>query len=129
VGYSDTHPSGQFHAFLWEAGTGMQDLGTLGGGQSVARGINARGQVVGHSFTSAFELRAFLWEAGTGMQDLGILGDSEIRESDAFGINARGQVVGYSTTADEFGANLDIRPRTLHAILWEPGEEVVAVTQ
>jgi len=50
------------------------DLGTLGGSSSIARSINARGQVVGESDTAAGLQRAFLWEAGTGMQDLGTLG-------------------------------------------------------
>ena len=121
VGGSAT-TAGGFHAFLWEAGTGMQDLGTLGRDFSIASGINAQGQVVGYFTAADFSNHAFLWEAGTGMQDLGTLGG---RHSVASGINARGQVVGYSTTAaDEFGGNIDIRPRTLHAVLWEPAEEV-----
>ena len=35
-----------FHAFLWSSGSGMVDLGTLGGG-SFATGINDSGEVVG----------------------------------------------------------------------------------
>jgi probable HAF family extracellular repeat protein len=88
----------------------MQDLGTLGGGYSGAFGINARGQVVGYSFTAAGDVHAFLWEAGKGMQDLGTLGGGY---SVAFGINARGQIVGSSTTA----------AGDLHAVLWESGSE------
>lgn len=49
------------------------DLGTLGGSESAAIGINARGQVVGGSTTASGEGRAFLWEKGT-MIDLGTLG-------------------------------------------------------
>ena len=39
------------------------DLGTLGGGNSFAHGINAQGQVVGYSTTGAGDTHAFLWEA------------------------------------------------------------------
>src|SRR5262249_10992782 len=61
VGESDAL-SGNVHGFLWEAGTGMQDLGTLGGGFSVALGINARGQVVGESVTATGTIHAVLWD-------------------------------------------------------------------
>src|SRR5262245_65227999 len=69
----------------------MQDLGTLGVLDSQALGINARGQVVGFSYTAAGRIHAFVWDAGTGMQDLGTLGGPL---SVAHCINARGQVVG-----------------------------------
>ena len=50
MGYSDT-PSNQTHAFLWQSGSGTQDLGTLGG-YSDATGINNSDQVAGWSHTS-----------------------------------------------------------------------------
>jgi probable HAF family extracellular repeat protein len=40
------------------------DLGTLGGSGSFASSINARGQVVGWSYTAAGLQHAVLWEPG-----------------------------------------------------------------
>ena len=68
------------------------DLGTLGGGNSRAYGINDAGQVVGQSYTASGEERAFLWQAGV-MTDLGTLGGDY---SEACAINNAGQVVGQS---------------------------------
>ncbi len=82
----------------------ITDLGTLPGGyESIAYGINNRGQVVGYSTTASGEYHAFLWEDGE-MTDLGTLGGAY---SVAYGINSRGQVVGYSASASG-----------VHAVLW-----------
>jgi probable HAF family extracellular repeat protein len=70
------------------------DLGTLGGSESKAYGINNSGQVVGFAQTSAGLYRAFLYTGGA-MNDLGTLGGTQ---SYAFGINNVGEVVGYGTT-------------------------------
>jgi probable HAF family extracellular repeat protein len=88
VGLSYLPGSEDYHAFLWEKGV-MTDLGTLGG-TSDARGINARGQVVGISGN-----RAFVWEKGV-MTELVSL-DRRF-DSAAFAINAAGDIVGYSNT-------------------------------
>jgi len=82
-----------FRAFLYTAGTGMTDLGTLGGTDSFGFAINNSGQVTGWSnpFGSGSVAHAFLYTAGTGMIDLGTLGGSS---SKGFGINAAGDVIG-----------------------------------
>ena len=74
----------------------MQDLGTLGGTNSSAAGINARGEVTGTSDTECGSSHAFLWTPSGGMQDLGTLGG---KNSSAAGIDARGEVTGTSDTA------------------------------
>jgi probable HAF family extracellular repeat protein len=101
VGYSSA--IGGYHAFLWDAVNGMQDLGTLGGSSS-AQGINDSGQVVGGG-----TYHAFLWDATNGMQDLGTLPAG--RFSMAVGINDSGQVVGESAADPLYGP--------IHAFLWD----------
>src|SRR6266516_388591 len=87
------------HAFFWD-GTTMRDLGTLGGSLSTPSfllnaGLNAAGQVTGHSFTASNDQHAFFWD-GTTMRDLGTLGG---KNSIGEALNAAGQVAGRSTTA------------------------------
>ncbi len=69
----------------------LTDLGTLGGANSDALGINASGQIVGWSDTTNGQA-AFLYSGGV-MKNLGTLGGSQ---STATGINAAGQIVGNS---------------------------------
>jgi probable HAF family extracellular repeat protein len=87
-------------AFLWDPVTGMRNLNTLpGASDSVGRGINSLGQVVGESGGPGFpnEWHPYLWDPSTGaMQDLGQLGSGNRHA--AVGINDAGQVVGYSTS-------------------------------
>ncbi len=104
VGWADT--SSGDHAVMWDNGV-IQDLGTLGGYQREAYGINDSAQVVGMACTEDQKEHAFLWENGV-MHDLGTLGGLY---SLAFGINASGQVVGAARTAD----------RVYHAFLWKSG--------
>src|SRR4051812_38604835 len=63
----------------------VTDIGTLGGTNSQASGINGAGQVVGYSDTAAGTQHAFITgPSGVGMRDLGTLGGSY---SIAYGIN------------------------------------------
>ena len=91
-------------AFLWTSGT-MHDLGTLGGNNAQAYGINNIIQVVGSSQNSSEANRAFLWTAASGMQDLGTLGGNF---AEAWAINTFGQVVGESATGGG----------EIHAFVW-----------
>ena len=74
----------------------VTDIGTLGGVQSFAYGINNLGEVVGQSSTSGEMSRhAFLYSRGV-MKDLGTLG---LDESFATAINDTGEVVGMAQPA------------------------------
>ena len=62
---------GQPRAFRWTLATGMQDLGSLGGGRSEATAVSADGTVVvGFSFDASGQGRAFRWTSETGIQAL-----------------------------------------------------------
>jgi probable HAF family extracellular repeat protein len=113
TGYVATPVAGTFpgdvviHAFVSDGAT-MQDLGTLGGQNSVGYAINASGQVAGIADTTGNAAsHAFLWD-GSRMQDLGTLGGQH--DSFAVDINDSGQVTGY--------ANLP-QAGLYHAFLWD----------
>ncbi len=87
---------GRFHAFMWDADTGMADLGLLPGRvSSMARAINDLGQVVGVATEGPSSDHGFLWTSAQGMMDLGDLSDGS-GHSSANDINNAGQVVGGS---------------------------------
>ena len=87
----------------------LTDLGTLGGPESRAIGINAAGQVAGYSAAAGGGLHAFLYSDGA-MTDLHAFSGPM---STAFAVNNRGQVVGDYLTGDG---------ETCHAFLYSGGK-------
>jgi probable HAF family extracellular repeat protein len=92
----------------------MKDLGTLGGTDSLAEGINASGQITGFSYTDKSPnattgeptMHPFLWD-GSAMHDLGSLGGTMAA---AVGINDDGRVIGWSNLAGD---------TAYHPFLWD----------
>jgi probable HAF family extracellular repeat protein len=103
----------QTRAFIWEAGVGMRDLGTLGGPDAFGLYINDLGQIAGQSYTNSTPNATtglptqdpFLWEFGK-MLDLGTLGGVSGLSN---ALNNRGEVVGQSDVAGD---------QSFHAFLW-----------
>ncbi|MBN1343397.1 MAG: thrombospondin type 3 repeat-containing protein [Phycisphaerae bacterium] len=93
VGASSTDNLQQ--AVLWLGGR-LGRLGTLGGVESAAYGVNQVGQIVGDSLTEDDVRHAFLWQ-DCQMIDLGTLGGAT---SSAAAINEIGQIVGTSQIGD-----------------------------
>ena len=115
----------EFQAVLFNDGS-VIDLGTLGGNESSASGVNDRGQAVGcaaNAVPDSFgfclgvpqQSRAFIWQ-GEGMRDLGTLGGPDAL---AELVNDRGQVAGWSLT--DSIANPATGIPTQHPFLWENG--------
>jgi probable HAF family extracellular repeat protein len=89
-----SYAGGRAAAVVWNAGV-RTVLGTLGGAESEAMGINAAGVVVGRADTAAGQGHAFRWQDGV-MEDLGALPGGSW--SSAYAVNDQGQIVGYGMT-------------------------------
>jgi probable HAF family extracellular repeat protein len=88
----DENGDSEPHAFLASDALILTDLGSLGGGSSIAWDINDHGQVTGESWNTAGGSHAFLWTSD-GMRDIGTLGGNY---SVGRSINDCGQVAGES---------------------------------
>jgi probable HAF family extracellular repeat protein len=121
VGASTPRNSQPDHATLWPHATAAEgpgapiDLGTLGGSNSVALGVNSVRDVVGYAYLSDNVTRhAVIWTADGALIDLPTLGGSE---SVATGINDVGEIVGYARDASG----------NFNAVVWKPrGPSLVA---
>ena len=82
--------------FAQDAAYTLKDLGTLGGSQSVALGINRAGQVIGFSETADGRTHAFVYVKGA-LLDLGTFGGDE---SYAHRISDGGLIVGRARSSD-----------------------------
>jgi probable HAF family extracellular repeat protein len=91
---------------------GVTDLGTLGGVESVACGLNDRAEITGSSSVVAGAVHAFLWREGA-MTDLGTLPND--LSSGGRGINNAGQVAGASSISTMNSMPFD-------AVLWDDDE-------
>lgn len=109
---SAQNENGNWRAFLYQRGSGMRDLGTLGGPSSYGMAINDLGHAVGFADTLDGKFRAFLHDGRDGLLDLGTLGGSI---SYASGMNNLGQVVGTAATRDEYR----------HAFVYDAGRGMV----
>jgi probable HAF family extracellular repeat protein len=96
AGYAPTLANG-IHAFLY-SGRSLMDLGTLGGTNSAAFGINASGEIVGQSDLSPTNANseAFIYSGGK-MQGIGFLA-TNATASQANSVSDTGEVVGWSDT-------------------------------
>jgi len=110
--------NGSYRALLYDGS--WTNLGTLGGTESLAFGVEDSGRVAGDSQTSSGETHAFLWTPGgtdgvvgnPQMKDLGTLGGAT---SEAAGVNKSGQVTGSSDTSRQ-------PPAQRHAFIYGAGK-------
>jgi len=115
VGWSWVAP-GQRHAFIrFHGAATLVDLGTLGGSNAVANGVNGLGEVTGSSELPGDTVtHAFLWSASGGMVDQGTLGGTN---SYGYGIDDVHHIVGTSQITGDGASHAFIVPGPFDAPL------------
>ncbi len=115
VGASPIAGNAATHAFVWQPDTGiMTDIGTLGGNNSVARGVNDDNVVVGGSSTATGGMRPFVWAPNRDIAELAgtiPVGFAPDANGAAYAINNNGMVVGQLGRTDG----------TAGAFIWDGG--------
>lgn len=105
--------SGVIRAVIWQSGA-IRDIGTLGGLNSTANGLNNHGDVVGWAELGDQTTAAFIWRDGA-MHQLGMFSNGLLAPGNgiqATAANDRGQIV---------GSSLNSKGES-RAVLWENGE-------
>jgi probable HAF family extracellular repeat protein len=101
------------HGFKWTTAGGLEDIGTLPGGDtSMANAVNESGIIVGQSNAGSFlnVWHAVKWNVSDDVEDLGTLPGGTY--SIGFGINDYSEIVGYGNIADN----------AAHAMVWTTSE-------
>lgn len=89
----------KYHALIWNSGSGLTDLGTLGGDTSAASGINDSGAVVGWSYLADnTTVHVFTWTASGGLVDVGAFPGGNWAVGQA--INSAGEISGAAIDAN-----------------------------
>jgi uncharacterized membrane protein len=108
VGATNTNNDDANHGTAWIGGV-TYDLGTLGGTNSEANGINKAGQIVGDAMLAGDITRPVIWDSfSSSPTDLGTLGGAE---GMAMVISDNGLIAGWSDTAAGVS----------HITLWDHG--------
>lgn len=113
VGWADT-TNNITHAFLWENGV-MKDLGTFGGSESLASGINNSGEIVGAMILND-ERHIFVWQDGK-MIDLGVL-DNFANLGDAQNYNPGVGINDHSRVT----SRLTVEGGNQRSFIWDQGQ-------
>ncbi len=112
--------NGMQRAFLWESGSGMSDLGSLGGGNIWAFGINTNDTVVGWGTldpadTFADHTHGWVWTPDAGLRDLNTLVPfgTGLEITLAYRVNGSGWIAGGAERAsDGAGRPVLLKPAT-----------------